>query len=138
MMSRPGLVAIVAAAGTMVATVLGGCSSASAGDSPPVVVCGTTLKAGGGAMPVLWPARRWPHVLHSSDWLYVQVAEGCAHGSSVTWVPRSAARIGRAAYASDGLAAAVVLQPTRPYTTYRLVAKSGGRVVASYTVDPAS
>ena len=89
-------------------------------------------------MPVLWPAARWPHTLHSSDWLYFQVAHGCAHGSHVTWIPRSAARIARAAYASDGLAAAVVVEPTHPYTIYRLIATSNGRVVASYTVDPVS
>jgi hypothetical protein len=60
------------------------------------------------------------------------------HGSLVTWTPRSAAHLVGAAYASDGLAAAVVLRPTKSGACFRLVVTRGSRVIGSVAMQPES
>jgi hypothetical protein len=66
--------------------------------------------------------------------LYFVVARGCTQGSQVTWTPRSAAHLVTAAYARDGRAAAVVLQPSKPFVAFRLDVVNNGGLVAAVTV----
>jgi hypothetical protein len=138
--SRAGcLTGVVLAA---IAACVSGCVYPSSGQHPGLVMCGTTLQpAGGGAGIAPDPVLRGSHSVSygtGNGPLYFQVAPGCAHGNHVTWIPRSAAHLVDAAYASDGLAVVVVLQPTRPLTAFRLVATRNDRVVGTVTVRPAS
>jgi hypothetical protein len=133
------LVAVVLAAAAAGAS---GCSWPSSGEHPALVMCGTTLQAEGGGPEIApYPAMRGSSAIdgiHGTGPLYFQVASGCAHGSRVTWLPRSAAVLVNAAYAADGQAVVVVLRPTAPPTAFRLVVTRDGRVAGSVTVEFAS
>ena len=113
-----------------------GCVWSSAGASPSVEECGTSLGGGGiGPGPELVDATQpipGNRILQSSDGkFYFQVARGCDHGSHVTWTPKTAAHLVGEADARDGLPAVVVLQPCQ--SSFRLTAKQNGKVVASAT-----
>jgi hypothetical protein len=106
--------------------------------APPTVVCGTVL-SDSAAGPVVFDAtRRLPVIkyLTVGDVLMFRVARGCDEGAHVSWVPSAAAHLVAAAYARDGLMAAVVLKPDEP--SFRLTGTRNGRVVASVTVKLAS
>jgi len=106
--------------------------------APPTVVCGTVL-SDSAAGPVVFDAtRRLPTIRYTTvgDVLMFRVVRGCDEGAHVTWAPSSAAHLVRAAYARDGLTAAVVLKPDEP--SFRLTGTRNGRVVASATVKLAS
>jgi hypothetical protein len=131
----------VVAAAVAIATGLLGCSYPSSGEHPALVVCGTTLQDAGGGPEVapyfLRPTDRTiTYIGGYQEPLYFQMTLGCSHGSHVTWLPRSAARLVRAAYASDGLAVALVLQPRGPRAKFRLIVTRDGRVVASVIIMP--
>jgi hypothetical protein len=103
--------------------------------APPTVVCGTVL-SNGAAGPVVYDATRpLPTIKFTTvgGLLMFRVARGCAAGTHVTWVPASAARLVKAAYARDGQLAAVVLKPAG-HAAFRLTGTRNGRVVASATV----
>lgn len=106
------------------------------------MICGTTLQdAGGGAGQAPYYVLQAPATISYIPQtlpLYFQVAPGCAHGSQVTWTPRSAAHLVKAAYASDGLAAALVLQPTGHPKVFRLVVETSRRALRTITVQPES
>jgi hypothetical protein len=108
--------------------------------APPTVVCGTVL-SDSAAGPVVFDAtRRLPIIkyLTVGDVLMFRVVRGCDEGAHVTWVPSSAAHLVKAAYARDGLMAAVVLEPSGPHPSFRLTGTRNGVVVASVTVKLAS
>ena len=126
---------------TAVGAVLAGCASRGprlTTAAPPTVVCGTVL-SDSVAGPVVFDAtRRLPTIRYTTvgDVLMFRVVRGCDEGAHVTWAPSSAAHLVRAAYARDGLTAAVVLKPDEP--SFRLTGTRNGRVVASATVKLAS
>jgi hypothetical protein len=146
-MRRRGKSGITVLAAVMTVTAAGsgvtGCASRGprvTTGAPPTVVCGTVL-SDGAAGPVVFDAtRRLPVIryLTVGDVLMFRVARGCAQGAHVTWVPSSAAHLVRAAYASDGHMAAVVLKPGGPHASFRLTGTRNGTVVASATVKLAS
>lgn len=108
--------------------------------APPTVICGTLL-SNSAAGPVVYDAtRRLPTINHPTigGMLMFQVARGCTEGTHVTWVPRSAAHLVKAAYTKDGQTAAVVLKPRGPRAAFRLIGTRNGRVAASATVRLAS
>jgi hypothetical protein len=119
---------------------LTGCSSSeppqAVSGAPPTVVCGTELNDSAAGAVVLDATRPLPTVkyLTVGGGLIFLVARGCSQGTRVTWVPRSAAHLVKAAYAKDGHLAAVVLQPAGPGTAFRLTGTRDGVVVASATV----
>jgi hypothetical protein len=131
----------VVAAAVAAAAAISGCSYPSSGEHPALVICGAALEdAGGGpeaaADHLTRADRTITYISGYQTPLYFSVAPGCAHGSHVTWIPRSAAKLVRAAYASDGLAVAIVLQPSGPRATFRLIVTRDGRLVASVIVEP--
>jgi len=106
-----------------------------------MVICGTTLQAAGGGNEIApYDATRGATTIDflGTGPLYFRVAPGCVHGSHVTWIPRSAAHLVKASYASDGLATAMVLQPAASRARFRLVVTRNGRVIARVTAQPAS
>ena len=137
-MSRfPALAAAVLAA-AVTAGVTGCVWSSDA--APPTVVCGTTLDDGAMGVVVVDATLPYPggvYAVSNLDSLfYIRVARGCAGGSHVTWIPSSAARLVRAAYAQDGQMAAVVLQPAGPPgVPFKVIGTRNGKVVASITVQ---
>ncbi len=141
---KPRITAL-AAVMTMTAVGAGVTGCASRGPqvttaAPPTVVCGTVL-SDSAAGPVVFDAtRRLPIIkyLTVGDVLMFRVVRGCDEGAHVTWVPSSAAHLVRAAYARDGLMAAVVLEPSGPHPSFRLTGTRNGVVVASVTVKLAS
>jgi hypothetical protein len=106
----------------------------------PTVVCGTELSDSAASPAVFDATRHLPVIQYTTvgGVLMFVVARGCAKGTHVTWVPASAARLIKAAYAKDGQLAAVVLQPDRPQAAFRLIGTQNGAVVASATVKLAS
>ncbi len=141
---RSGITAL-AAVMTMTADGAGVTGCASRGPqvttaAPPTVVCGTVL-SDSAAGPVVFDAtRRLPVIkyLTVGDVLMFRVVRGCDEGAHVSWVPSAAAHLVKAAYARDGLTAAVVLQPSGPRASFRLTGTRNGKVVASVTVKLAS
>jgi hypothetical protein len=118
---------------------LAGCSSSEPqvmSGAPPTVICGTELNDSAAGTVVLDATRRLPVIRYMTvgDGLLFLVARGCSQGTRVTWVPRSAAHLVKAAYAKDGQMAAVVLQPDGPGAAFRLIGTRNGTVVASATV----
>jgi hypothetical protein len=107
---------------------------------PPTVVCGTELSDSAAAPVVFNATRHLPTIkyLTVGGVLMFRVASGCSKGSHVTWVPSSAAHLIKAAYASDGQMAAVVLRPNEPRAAFRLTGTQNGTVVASATIQLAS
>jgi hypothetical protein len=126
------------------AAALTGCSSSAPpqtmNGAAPTVVCGTELSDSAASPDVLDATRRLPTVNYPTvgGVLIFIVARGCSQGSRVTWVPQSAAHLVKAAYASDGQMAAVVLQPDGPSAAFRLTGTRNGAVVAAATVKLAS
>jgi hypothetical protein len=108
--------------------------------APPTVVCGTELSDSAAGAVVLDATRQLPTIkyLTVGGVLIFLVARGCGEGTRVTWVPRSAASLVKAAYARDGQMAAVVLEPGGPRAAFRLTGTRNGTVVASATVRLAS
>jgi hypothetical protein len=108
--------------------------------APPTVVCGTVLSRSAAGAVVSDATRRRPTVTGTTagGLLIFRVARGCDTGAQVRWIPSSAARLVKAAYARDGRMVAVVLQPSGPRTAFRLIGTRNGRVVASATVKLAS
>jgi hypothetical protein len=100
------------------------------------VVCGTELSDSAAGAIVLDATRPLPVIkyLTIGGGLIFLVARGCNQGTRVTWVPRSAAHLVKAAYAKDGQMAAVVLQPDGPGAAFRLIGTRNGVVVAAATV----
>jgi hypothetical protein len=128
--------AAATAIGVAIALGTAGCAWTSNGASPSAEECGTSLGGGGiGPGPEVVDATHpipANQVLQSSDGkFYFQVAQGCDHGSHVTWIPESAARLVAKADARDGLPVVVVLQPCQ--SSFRLTATQNGKVVASAT-----
>jgi hypothetical protein len=102
----------------------------------PTAVCGTVL-SDSAAGPVVFDAtRRLPVVkyLTVGDVLMFRIVPGCDEGAQVSWVPSAEAQLVKAADARDGLATAVVLQPSGPRASLRLTRTRNGKVVASVTV----
>jgi hypothetical protein len=128
------------AAAVAAAAAVSGCSYPSSGEHPALIIAVPRWKTGGGPEAAALPLSRFDrtitYVSGITTPLYFSVALGCAHGSHVTWVPRSAAKVVRAAYASDGLAVALVLKPSGPRATFRLIVTRDGRVVASVIIAP--
>lgn len=108
--------------------------------APPTVVCGTELSDSAAGPAVFDATRHLPTVNYATvgGVLIFLVARGCSQGSRVSWVPRSAAHLVKAAYAKDGQMAAVVLQPEGPSASFRLTGTRNGVVVATATVNLAS
>jgi len=122
------------------ATGISGCAYTTNGLGP-LVVCGTNLEDAGHADAVVHgdtPTYLTIYYVPADGQLNFIVAAGCARGSHVTWIPRSAAHIVKAAYARDGLAAGVALLPVQPLTAFRLVATRNGHVALAVTVKPGS
>jgi|SRR5271154_6775225 len=125
-------------------SVLTGCSSSAqpqtTNGAPPTVVCGTELSDSAAGPAVLDATRRLPTINYSTigGVLIFIVARGCDQVSRVSWIPRSAARLVKAAYARDGQMAAVVLQPEGPSASFGLTGTRNGVVVAAATVKLAS
>ena len=118
---------------------LTGCSASGPqvmSGAPPTVICGTELNDSAAGAVVLDATRRLPTVRNETinGGLIFLVARGCNQGTQVTWVPRSAAHLVKAAYAKDGQMAAVVLRPAGPGAAFRLIGTRNGAVVASATV----
>jgi len=104
------------------------------------VVCGTVLSTSAAAPVVFDATRRLPIIKGTTvgGVLMFRVARGCDNGTHVSWVPRSAAHLVKAAYAKNGLPVAVVLKPSRPAMEFRLIGTRNGKVVASVTAKPAA
>jgi hypothetical protein len=104
--------------------------------APPSVVCGTVLNDSPAGAVIYDATRRLPIIKYATvgGLLFFRVARGCNQGTHVTWVPSSAAHLVKAAYARDGQAAAVALEPTGPRAVFWLSGTRNGRVVASATV----
>ena len=104
--------------------------------APATVVCGTELSDSAAGATVFDATRQLPVIKYPTvgDVLIFLVARGCSQGTRVTWVPRSAAHLVKAAYAKDGQMAAVVLQPDGPGAAFRLTGTRNGAVVAAATV----
>ena len=137
---RRRLKSVIAAVMTMTAT---GCASGGlqmTAAAPPTVVCGTVLSDSAAGALVFDATRRLPVVryLTVGDVLMFRVARGCDEGAHVTWIPSAAAHLVKAAYAKDGLMAAVVLAPDVTHAAFRLTGTRDGKVVASVTVRLAS
>ncbi len=124
----PGFVMV--AAGVTAAGCAGGAPVVTA--EGPTVVCGTVLK---GTVAFYMVSGRMPVIRHAGrSWLYFMVARGCARGSRVRWVPRSAARLVRTVRTQDGLAKAVELAPDRVPSSFRLTVFHDGKLAGSVTV----
>lgn len=125
------VVTLVAALG-----LVAGCGSApEATAEGPTVVCGTTWR-----QSAFYDATRRLTVVRDAGNrpLSFLVAVGCAHGSVVRWVPRSAARLVQIARARDGLVKAITLKPARPDSSFRLTVMHDGKLLATVRVRPAS
>ena len=129
---------------TAVGAGVAGCASRSSQvttAAPPTVVCGTVL-SDSAAGPVVFDAtRRLPIIKYltvGDVLMFPRFVRGCDEGAHVTWVPSSAAHLVKAAYARDGLMAAVMLEPSGPHPSFRLTRTRNGVVVASVTVKLAS
>jgi hypothetical protein len=108
--------------------------------APPTVICGTVLNDSAAGAVVYDATRHLPIVKYTTvgDLMIFRVARGCNEGTRVRWIPSSAAHLVKAAHASDGQTAAVVLKPTSPRAAFRLIAMRNRRIVASATVKLAS
>ena len=108
--------------------------------APPAKVCGTVLSDSAAGAVVFDATRRLPTIKYPTvgDVLMFRVVRGCDEGAHVNWVPSAAAHLVEAAYARDGLTAAVVLKPNGPRASFRLTGTRNGKVVASVTVKLAS
>jgi hypothetical protein len=104
--------------------------------APPTVVCSTVLSSGPAGAVVFDATRHLPTINGTTvgGLLIFRVARGCEKGANARWLPSSAAHLVRTAYAADGRAAAVVLKPSGPLASFRLIAKQDGKVVAAATV----
>lgn len=114
----------------------------SSTEGPPLVICGTTFVADAfapGAFDILVPHRKVVTTLQDAygqrfPYVYLQVAAGCTHGSTVTITPAGSARIAMVARARDGKDAAVAVQP-EPGVKSVITATQGGHRVGSIAID---
>jgi hypothetical protein len=54
----------------------------------------------------------------SGGTVFIRVADGCAHGSALTWRPRAAATIEKVARAHDGLPVIVLMNVSESFILY--------------------
>jgi hypothetical protein len=134
-MKLPAFLAIVTASAFLLTSCTPRTPTVTNG-APPAVACGTVLEASAAGAVVYDATRPLPTIEYTSvgGRLFFRVARGCDHGSNVSWLPSSAARLVKAARARDGLPAAIVLQPSSPRATFQLTAVRDGKVVASAAV----
>lgn len=122
-----------------VAMAAGGCTGSSvvrSSAAPPLIICGTTLSRSASG-PVLRDATRGPaRITNYGARLFIRVSADCAHGTSVTWHPQSAATLVGRANARDGLPVVVVLQPETRQSRFTVTGLHNGRRNVSLVVAP--
>jgi hypothetical protein len=139
-MRRPVLAAahsVIVMCGVL--TGVSACVHSSAGQQPPIVICGTTVY-GGGSEAFVYDVAQGGTITGPSPagTVIISVSSSCDQGSHVTWTPASAARLVQSAYAKDGLLAAVALQPASQDAVFTVTATQDGKLVGTVTYDPAS
>ncbi len=138
---KASITALVVVGATSAAAGVTGCGPHVFNAAPiATVVCGTVLSNSVEAPVVFDATRRLPIVKGTTvgGVLIFRVSRGCDNGVHVSWVPRSAARLVKAAYAKDGLPVAVVVRPSGSGAEFRLIGTRKGKVVASATAKPAA
>lgn len=105
--------------------------------APPTVVCGTTLNDTPAGAVVTDATRQHATITAPSvrGLLFIRVSTDCTHGARVTWNPAAAAALVEDARTTDGLDAAVVLQPATPSAALTLTAERNGSIVAYVAVQ---
>lgn len=113
-----------------------GCGPTASTAAPPMVICGIDLHNSPAGTVLDDATRKLPVITYTDleGQLYLRVARGCDHGSTVTWDPTAAARLVKVANAKDGRPVAVVLKVSGPRAAFQLTAKQNNQVVASATV----
>jgi hypothetical protein len=138
---KSSITALAAAVATSAVTAgVAGCKPGVSTAAASTVVCGTVLSNSVAAPVVFDATRRLPIIKGTTvgGVLMFRVARGCDNGTHVSWDPRSAAHLVKAAYARDGLPVAVVLKPSGSGREFRLTGTRNGKVVASATAKPAA
>ena len=124
---------------TLTTTSIAGCGRAQelhSSAAPPTVICGTTLNNTPASAGVT-DATRQPATITTPSvrgLLFIKVSTDCTRGARVSWTPAAAAKLIQEARTSDGLDAAVVLQPATPSAAFTLTAERNGRLTAYVTV----